>query len=530
MLKNILILPDGTELSSGPKQRNTILSVQETDSVNVGEDLVLGSTFANILEARILTPYGGLNVNAGDEVTLFKVDEAGARTKKGIFIMEKPERPSANTIKITGYDRVIKLDKDLTEWLNGLAGWPYRLLDFAAMVCEACGLWLVTTTVPNADFPVPQFSRARVTGRQLMRWIGEICCRFCRANSDGDIELAWYAPSGKTITPSGETRYFANTLAYDTFEVEKVDGVQLRLANGANGALWPAAQYGTVLAAMNIRKGPGTTYEKAGTLSKGDRVTVLEQTTLSDGIVWGRIPQGWARITGYIELSGPIQNPYVITGNAILLSAITDDMIPYLQVIKENLETFTYTPCKVAIPATLDIRAGHTVDITDKNGNTIHTLVMTKTARGSRNTLECTGNINRQSANAINNKTPTQKAEEAVDNQTHEDIFNKLTKNGQIQGIYVQDGIWYINAELAQIVNLIADHLKSTSGKQTIEIDGGSLKMIVDSVLKLYLATSQYGDAEFRMYKLADGKGFAEVCIEGSGFQTEAGGLQGILQ
>lgn len=423
MLKNILILPNGTEISSGAQAKNALIWVEETESVNIGEDLVIGSAYANKLKAKILTPFGGLKVNAGDEVTLVKEND-GIRTQCGIYIMEKPERSSAHSTLLTGYNRVVKLDKDLGQWLNSLTGWPYRLIDFAVMVCEACGLTLVKETIPNAGFPVPQFFRANVTGRQLMRWIGEICCRFCRANADGNIELAWYEDSGKTITPRGECRYLANSLAYDTYETEKVDAVQIRLSNSTDGALWPS--------------------------------------------VYG------------------VQNPYVISGNAILLASVTEDLAPYLQTIEKELKDFTYTPCNVAIPATMDIRAGHTVDITDINGNTIKTIVMTKTSRGLRSALESKGNPKRESANAVNNKTPSQKAQEAVENQTHEDIFNKLTKNGQIQGIYVQDGKWYINAELAQIVNVIADSitsgiLKSKDGKTQFNLDSSEIICMGDS-------------------------------------------------
>lgn len=514
MLKNKLVFSDGTEISSGTNKTNAIMWVEETASVNIGEDLVIGSAYANKIKARILTPRGGFSANAGDEVRLVK-EENGVTTQCGIYILEKPERTSANSTVITGYDRLIKLDKDLSTWLDGLTGWPYRLIDFAGMVCSACGLTLVTKTVPNAAFPVPKFFRPNVTGRQLMRWLGEICCRFCRANAEGNIEFAWYEESGKTIAPKGEYRYLAGSLSFDTFEVEKVDGVQLRLANSTDGALWPVAQYGIVLAAMNIRKGPGTSYEKAGTLSKGDRVTVLEQTTLSDGITWGRIPQGWARIDNYIELSGPIQNPYIISGNAILFAAITEDMIPYLQTIKEELETFTYTPCKVAIPATLDIRAGHIVNITDINGTTIKTAIMTKVAKGLKNTLESTGNQRRDSTAAVNNRTPAQEAEKALENQSHEDVFNKLTKNGQIQGIYVQDGKWYINAELAQIVNLIAEKLQSIKTRhdmldpsltQELSIDGGALSFKINNELLIQIGIDILGHAAVTIDEVKNGK------------------------
>lgn len=548
-MKNILILPNGSEISSGPNTTNALTWVEETESVNIGEDLVIGSAYANKMKARIITPFGGLTVNAGDEITLVKEDN-GVRTRCGIYVMEKPERSSAHSTLLTGYDRVVKLDKDLGQWLNSLTGWPYRLIDFAGMVCAACGLTLVTTSIPNADFPVPQFFRANVTGRQIMRWIGEICCRFCRANADGNIELAWYEDSGKTITPRGEYRYFSQSLSYDTFEVQKVDAVQLRLANSTDGALWPSGVglYGTVtgdIDYLNVRSAAGADNAIVGSILYGEKVPIYELTTIDDQ-VWGRVDQGWIWVTGYVTLSDKrvygtltgndtlnirdaagvggtivgqlvrgdrvqifeqkpvsgqtwgrtfrgwvcitgyltldydVRNPYVISGNAILLASVTEDLLPYLQVIESELADFTYTPFGVSLSATADIRAGHFVDVTDINGNAIRSVVMTKTSKGLKSTLESTGNPSRESTNSVNNKTPSQKAEEAVENQTHEDIFNKLTKNGQIQGIYVQDGKWYINAELAQIVNIIADSiasgiLKSKDGKTQFNLDTGEI-------------------------------------------------------
>ena len=121
-------------ISSGKDEVNAITSLTVTDRVNSDEELTLGSACASILEATIFTPHGGLDVTAGDQVTLFKEIDGGERVKIGIFVLEKPTRPSANTIKITGYDRITALDQDLTAWLSGLAGWPYTLLKFAQMV------------------------------------------------------------------------------------------------------------------------------------------------------------------------------------------------------------------------------------------------------------------------------------------------------------------------------------------------------------------------------------------------------------
>lgn len=405
MIRNLIVLPDGTEVFSGADTTNAIVSTKLTACVNDSKELSIGSVCSNALEMTILTPKAALSMTAGDEITLYKVNSAGNRTKKGKYILEKPTRPTANTMKLTGYDRITKLDKDLTAWLSALSGWPYTLSVFAGMVCEACGLTLVTADIPNGDFPVYQFTKAGVTGRKLMKWVGEICCRFCRANDNGDIEFAWYQPSGVTIAPTGERYYFQRALTYETYHVAPIDAVQLRLADGSGGALWPEADEGA--------------------------------------------------------------NSYIITGNAILMARITEDLLPYLGVIEQELAGVSYTPCKVSLPACLDIDAGSIVDITDKNGATITAYVMAKSTSGQKDTLECTGSARRDSSTAVNNqaKSPDQAALDAFTGLTQAQIFNKLTDNGKIQGIYAQDGVWYVNAAVAKVVNLSAESIDTTNLK-----------------------------------------------------------------
>lgn len=407
MLKTIITLPDGTEISSGKVSANVIQSVTLTHCVNNGEELTLGSACANALEATLFTPKGGLTIEAGTEVTVHKEDSTGARTQVGIFMLEKPTRPSANTMKITGYDRVSKLDKDLTAWLSGLAGWPYTLTTFAGMVCTACGLTFKATDVPNGDFLIYQFNRTSVTGRQLMQWLGEICARFCRATADGEIEFAWYTDSGKTISSSGERYYFQNGLTYEDFSTAAIDAVQIRLADSENGALWPAA---------------------------------------ADGA-----------------------NSYIITGNPILISRVTEELEPVLANIKVALAGVSYTPCKVSIPAVMDIHAGNTVQITDKNGKTITAYVMTKTQTGQKETLECTGSRRRDSSLAVNNQSPSGAAAKALDNMTQEQIFLKLTNNGKLKGLFMKDGELYVNASF-----LATGVISSSNGKIVIDLTGDS--------------------------------------------------------
>lgn len=53
---------------------------------------------------------------------------------------------------------------------------------------------------------------------------------------------------------------------------------------------------------LNIRSGPGTTYESVGTYSKGDRVNVLEQFTIG-GTTWGCTDKGWISMS-YVYVDG----------------------------------------------------------------------------------------------------------------------------------------------------------------------------------------------------------------------------------
>lgn len=236
MLKNLIVLPDGTELFSGAEAVNALQSVTLTQQVNTGTELTLGSACANMLEATLITPEGGLTVDSGMEMTLYKVAEDGARTKVGLFTAEKPTRPSKNTYKIIAYDRISRLDRDLSQWLASLNEWPYSLHTFARMVCAACNLTLVSDEIPNGDWQIQKFSARGITGRQLMKWVGQACGRFSRATPEGEIELAWYTHKDRTLSPDAPCPVVAARMG--DYQVAPVDKVQIRLTEKDVGAVY----------------------------------------------------------------------------------------------------------------------------------------------------------------------------------------------------------------------------------------------------------------------------------------------------
>lgn len=403
-MKNLIILPDGTEIYSGDFRGNNLRSATLKQCVNSETELTLGSVCTAILECKLQTPNGALNIAAGTEITLYKVDDAGTRHKVGLFTLEKPTRPSAHTYKLTAYDRISWLDKDLTEWLAGLEGWPYKVIDFAHMVAAQCGLVLKNTSLLNGDYQIRKFSGQGITGRRLMEWIGQICAKFCRATPDGEIEFAWYskkfnieiAPTAYTREGAGYEVSFADgNLSIDSPAVESSDDGD---GNVTVQGLVVVSDDGDGNLVLAVDDGART-----GLPFFMNRLTYEDYETAPIEKVQIRLTEDdvgavWPQEAGE-------KNTYIITGNYLL----TTDDPQALQGVAEGIygaiSNVVYTPCEVSLRANLNISAGDIVNITDRNGKTISCYIMTMTTKGQRATLECTGSHRRDSSDVVNNET-----------------------------------------------------------------------------------------------------------------------------
>ena len=400
-MKHILILPDGGELSSGPGTTDALCSITLTEVVNDGEQISPGSVCAAAMEASIFTPEGALHLPTGGEVTLYREEDTGERRQLGIFILEKPERTGANTLRLTAYDRVSRLDKDLSGWLSGLKEWPYRLSQMAEMVCAACDLELIGGDLPNGDLMIRKFS-GEVTGRQMLRWIGEASGRFCRATPEGKLKFFWYEPRDTVaICPADP---LAGIPVYDPRE----EALEF-CSDMIGGELAPEDTL-TVTSSIVHGKDDGESHLEL-LLSDGVTALFYYQNALTLGdyqtqqVQKVQIRQTQEDVgTIYPQIEGEV-NTYCVTENPLLTTMSAEELLPAAKVLYEILHDVQYTPCTIELPESALVQPGDILQLTDKNGARYRIYVMTKRTAGRRMTISCTGSPRLNSSDAVNNRS-----------------------------------------------------------------------------------------------------------------------------
>lgn len=333
-----IILPDGQVLFAGAQEKCAISHVQLTACVNPEEELMPGGVCSTMLEATVLDPTGALKIAAGDTLTLYREGEQSI--KLGLFLAEKPERTGTGTYRITAYDHVSKLDRDLGQWLYDLPGWPYALQSFAAMVCRQCGVTLVNELPINGDLPISAFSGAGITGRQLMQWVCQLGGCFCRANGDGKLEFAWFTPRDICLKPTGAQFYYRGGLSGGEYETYPIEKVQLHLTDSDIGAVYP---------------------DKEGSC-----------------------------------------NTLRITGNYLLSGASADTMEQAAKALYDRFVGISYTPCTVQTGTGCAVAAGDIFTLEDRSGKVLTVYAMTTQERSGMVTVSCTGSARRDSSSALN--------------------------------------------------------------------------------------------------------------------------------
>lgn len=410
MIKHrIFLLSSGLVLNSGDDADAQIRSVTLTEQCNDQTDLCPGAACAACAEIELWAPRNALQIAEGDEFVLERLNtDLGSAEQVGVFIAERPTKSSANVYRLDAYDRMIRLDLDISPWLREhQADFPMTVPSMVEAVCALCGVQVEPGTMdglPNADYQVQAFYSDGITGRQIIQWAGEAFCRFARMTADGRLEFAWYVARGyEMIGPSAALRpgyvrladrilgtaqrelyrvqfqqqaYLQGTLSYEQYSTALVEKVQIRQSDTDVGVVYP----------------PDATGTNALVLQGNLLLTANSQAQLEP------VAQAiWQELTFGAPVPGP--NNMLVRMAGEVLAAAPDGA---LYMVKSS--AISYTPLKVSVLATGGIlpRPGDVITVTDAYGRQMVTYVMRRTISGQKVTLESTGNARRDGSTATN--------------------------------------------------------------------------------------------------------------------------------
>ena len=350
MLQPILTLPSGTELKGG-SPGSAVKSLTLHTAVNAGQEFTIGSAFSDYIEAEIWAdPDGSLQITAGDALTYYRQDDAGNRTKVGVFYAEKPTRTKRNSYKVTAYDTMSKLDADFSGWLRAnQAQFPKTIWQLVQLAFQRAGVTLASSSLPiNGSYSVQAFYADDLTCRQIISWAAEAAGCYAHMNADGKLQFLTYTDKRSTvkITPDGasnSTAYYADSLSYEDYTVKAIEKVQIRQSDSDVGVIYP------------------------------------DSTTAT--------------------------NTYVVQGNLLLTTGTEANLKSVVQNLYNVLKNVTYTPCKVSVPSSSGLACGQIVHVKDARGREFDTYLMSATISSGKASFESVGSASRESSSAVNSQS-----------------------------------------------------------------------------------------------------------------------------
>ena len=350
MYYSVLLLPNGTELKGG-EAGSTLKALTLHTAVNAGQEFTIGSAFSDYIEAEIWAdPGGSLQITAGDALTYYRQDDAGSRTKVGVFYAEKPTRTKRNSYKVTAYDTMSKLDADFSGWLHAnQAQFPKTIWQLVQLACQRAGVALASSSLPiNGSYSVQAFYADDLTCRQIISWAAEAAGCYAHMNADGKLQFLTYTDKRSTvkITPDGasnSTAYYADSLSYEDYTVKAIEKVQIRQSDSDVGVIYP------------------------------------DSTTAT--------------------------NTYAVQGNLLLTTGTEANLKSVVQNLYNVLKNVTYTPCKVAVPSSSGLACGQIVHVKDARGREFDTYLMSATISSGKASFESVGSASRESSSAVNSQS-----------------------------------------------------------------------------------------------------------------------------
>lgn len=367
----------------------------------------------------------------------------------GVYNVVKPRSTAGDTVVIQdAYDNMSLFDRDATAFLDSLT-FPITLSGIYTALCNYVGVSYVTSTFTYSteSYASSPFSENSCTCRDILWWIAEKARRVAHCDRIGRMDLMEFGSSAVESLRASDIGMDGYSIA--EYKTPNVTGVLLRSDSGSTLSFGD-----TTTCAYVISSNPFV-----GTISNSDL-------------------QAYYAIPTYVPMECTVleADPSVDLGDMIDVRPAVNDIEVLTNVYKEVYATLY----------TLQNQNGKAVS--DPDGTllaysaayaietpTYKIPLMQRTLRfinGMRAEYVATGNEHRE-ADISNTEYNANVAP-----ITQEDVFNRLTNGGEAQGIYLEDGKIYVNAEYIMSGTVNSNLVLSGSViAENITIRGGTIDM-----------------------------------------------------
>ena len=477
MLRNKLVRSDGSIIDS-----SVIISCEFSEEVNSDNNLTLGDVTSSELTVEMLSSVPVVQ----DEMLTYYIIENDVETLIGKFKVEKPTVASRTSIKFSAYDNVIKTEQLFSDWLIlNQHLFPMSLQDLVQYACSYCGVVLATTDFPHADLMVNAFYSDGLTSRQILSWAGAIAGRFIRANTSGEIEFAWYSDMDAIICAPSSQTYLAQIDIEDDGDGNiSMTSEDITVNHDGDGNVAVTIPYVTAV----------NTYGEVTLVA--DKVIPYFQNGITyenyttDPIERVRINHSESDV-GVVFPTTATGNCFTISGNMILGACAIADVSEVAASLYNTLSSITYTPAKIRVPRTIQVRAGYIIRLLMPTGDVLNTYAMRVSVSASGTNIESTGDKS-YSANAAVSSSRyanlTGKVLEVTNNADGLKVENKDLENRvAMLGLTVQG----LETSVLQTMNDLNGLREDTATQMTSTVQ--TAKEMVDTALEEYVTTDEFG-------------------------------------
>ena len=190
-----IVFRDGTKL---PVDQDGLWGLSVEDNVSGTDSFDVGSAIINQLTLKLDNTderYNAYNFD-GAKITVkigLQLSKTVEWLNKGVFTAD-PGEYTGDTITVKAYDNMKKFDRKYSE---SKLVYPATLGSIVRDACSVCGVSLSTTSFPLDSFVVQiRPTDEALTFREVLTWVGQIACLWCRCNVRGALELGWYDLKG----------------------------------------------------------------------------------------------------------------------------------------------------------------------------------------------------------------------------------------------------------------------------------------------------------------------------------------------